>query len=251
MVDINNNAEVQAMSESCQILCDTLDHIEKFVIPGESVLNLDSIAEDYILSKGGIPAFKGYNNFPSTLCISIDDEVVHGIPQNIFLEEGQIVSIDCGVLKNDYYSDSARTFPVGKISTEKQKLLEVTKKALEIGIEKAVPGNKVFDISDSIQKFVESNGFSVVRELVGHGIGKQLHLEPQIPNFSVPRTFSLDTVLVEGMCLAIEPMVNLGKKDIYTMEDGWTVKTKDGSPSAHFEHSVLITNFQPRILTKN
>jgi methionyl aminopeptidase len=251
MVDINNNAEVQAMSESCQILCDTLDHIEKFVIPGESVLNLDSIAEDYILSKGGIPAFKGYNNFPSTLCISIDDEVVHGIPQNIFLEEGQIVSIDCGVLKNDYYSDSARTFPVGKISNEKQKLLEVTKKALEIGIEKAVPGNKVFDISDSIQKFVESNGFSVVRELVGHGIGKQLHLEPQIPNFSVPRTFSLDTVLVEGMCLAIEPMVNLGKKDIYTMEDGWTVKTKDGSPSAHFEHSVLITNFQPRILTKN
>jgi methionyl aminopeptidase len=251
MVDINNNAEVQAMSESCQILCDTLNHIEKFVIPGESVLNLDSIAEDYILSKGGIPAFKGYNNFPSTLCISIDDEVVHGIPQNIFLEEGQIVSIDCGVLKNDYYSDSARTFPVGKISNEKQKLLEVTKKALEIGIEKAVPGNKVFDISDSIQKFVESNGFSVVRELVGHGIGKQLHLEPQIPNFSVPRTFSLDTVLVEGMCLAIEPMVNLGKKDIYTMEDGWTVKTKDGSPSAHFEHSVLITNFQPRILTKN
>lgn len=251
MVDINNNAEVQAMSESCQILCDTLDHIEKFVIPGESVLNLDSIAEDYILSKGGIPAFKGYNNFPSTLCISIDDEVVHGIPQNIFLEEGQIVSIDCGVLKNDYYSDSARTFPVGKISNEKQKLLEVTMKALEIGIEKAIPGNKVFDISDSIQKFVESNGFSVVRELVGHGIGKQLHLEPQIPNFSVPRTFSLDTVLVEGMCLAIEPMVNLGKKDIYTMEDGWTVKTKDGSPSAHFEHSVLITNFQPRILTKN
>jgi len=251
MVDINNNAEVQAMSESCQILCDTLNHIEKFVIPGESVLNLDSIAEDYILSKGGIPAFKGYNNFPSTLCISIDDEVVHGIPQNIFLEEGQIVSIDCGVLKNDYYSDSARTFPVGKISNEKQKLLEVTKKALEIGIEKAIPGNKVFDISDSIQKFVESNGFSVVRELVGHGIGKQLHLEPQIPNFSVPRTFSLDTVLVEGMCLAIEPMVNLGKKDIYTMEDGWTVKTKDGSPSAHFEHSVLITNFQPRILTKN
>jgi len=251
MVDINNNAEVQAMSESCQILCDTLNHIEKFVIPGESVLNLDSIAEDYILSKGGIPAFKGYNNFPSTLFISIDDEVVHGIPQNIFLEEGQIVSIDCGVLKNDYYSDSARTFPVGKISNEKQKLLEVTKKALEIGIEKAIPGNKVYDISDSIQKFVESNGFSVVRELVGHGIGKQLHLEPQIPNFSVPRTLSLDTVLVEGMCLAIEPMVNLGKKDIYTMEDGWTVKTKDGSPSAHFEHSVLITNFQPRILTKN
>ena len=251
MVDINNNSEVQAMTESCQILCDTLNHIEKYVIPGESVLKLDSIAEDYILSKGGIPAFKGYNGYPSTLCISIDDEVVHGIPQNIFLEEGQIVSIDCGVLKNNYYSDSARTFPVGKISEEKQKLIEVTQRALEIGIEKAIPGNKVFDISDSIQKFVESNGFSVVRELVGHGIGKQLHLEPQIPNFSVPKTFSLDTLLVEGMCLAIEPMVNLGKKDIYTLEDGWTIKTKDGSPSAHFEHSVLITKFQPRILTKN
>lgn len=251
MVDINNNSEVQAMTESCQILCDTLNHIEKYVIPGESVLKLDSIAEDYILSKGGIPAFKGYNGYPSTLCISIDDEVVHGIPQNIFLEEGQIVSIDCGVLKNNYYSDSARTFPVGKISDEKQKLIEVTQRALEIGIEKAIPGNKVFDISDSIQKFVESNGFSVVRELVGHGIGKQLHLEPQIPNFSVPKTFGLDTLLVEGMCLAIEPMVNLGKKDIYTLEDGWTIKTKDGSPSAHFEHSVLITKFQPRILTKN
>ncbi len=251
MLDINNNSEVQAMTESCQILCDTLNHIEKYVIPGESVLKLDSIAEDYILSKGGIPAFKGYNGYPSTLCISIDDEVVHGIPQNIFLEEGQIVSIDCGVLKNNYYSDSARTFPVGKISDEKQKLIEGTQRALEIGIEKAIPGNKVFDISDSIQKFVESNGFSVVRELVGHGIGKQLHLEPQIPNFSVPKTFSLDTLLVEGMCLAIEPMVNLGKKDIYTLEDGWTIKTKDGSPSAHFEHSVLITKFQPRILTKN
>ena len=249
MVDINNHMEVKALSESCQILSDTLNKVEKNIFPGQSVIELDKIAEDYIISCNAKPAFKGYQGFPATLTVSIDDEIVHGIPKNIILKEGQIISIDCGVIKNDFYSDSARTIAVGKISDEKQKLLDVTKKALDIGIQNALVGNKIFDISNSIQKYVESEGFSIVRELVGHGIGRHLHIKPQVPNFSIPATPDLDVVLKEGMCLAIEPMVNVGARHIKTDSDGWTIRTKDGSSSAHFEHSILITKFQPRILT--
>ena len=249
MVDINNHLEVEALSESCQILSDTLNKVEKNIFPGQSVIELDKIAEDYIISCNAKPAFKGYEGFPATLTVSIDDEIVHGIPKNIILKEGQIISIDCGVIKNDFYSDSARTIAVGKISDEKQKLLDVTKKALDIGIQNALVGNKIFDISNSIQEYVESEGFSIVRELVGHGIGRQLHIKPQVPNFSIPATPDLDVVLKEGMCLAIEPMVNVGSRHIKTDSDGWTIRTKDGSSSAHFEHSILITKFQPRILT--
>ena len=249
MVDINNNIEVSAISESCQILSDTLDLVEKHIHPGQSVMELDKIAEEYILSCNAKPAFKGYDGFPATLTVSIDDEIVHGIPKDVFLNEGQIVSIDCGVIKNNFYSDSARTLPVGSISVDKQKLLDVTKKALEIGIENAVIGNKIFDISNSIQEYVESEGFSIVRELVGHGIGRELHIKPQVPNFSDPFTADLNVELKEGMCLAIEPMVNMGTRHIKTDSDGWTIRTKDGSASAHFEHSILITKFQPRILT--
>ena len=249
MVDINNHLEVKALSESCQILSDTLNKVEKNIFPGQSVIELDKIAEEYIISCDAKPAFKGYEGFPATLTVSIDDEIVHGIPKNKTLKEGQIISIDCGVIKNDFYSDSARTIPVGKISDEKQKLLDVTKKALDIGIQNALVGNKIFDISNSIQKYVESEGFSIVRELVGHGIGRQLHIKPQVPNFSIPATPDLDVILKEGMCLAIEPMVNVGARHIKTDSDGWTIRTKDGSSSAHFEHSILITKFQPRILT--
>ena len=249
MVDINNHLEVEALSESCQILSDTLNKVEKNIFPGQSVIELDKIAEDYIISCNAKPAFKGYEGFPATLTVSIDDEIVHGIPKNIILKEGQIISIDCGVIKNDFYSDSARTIAVGKISDEKQKLLDVTKKALDIGIQNALVGNKIFDISNSIQEYVESEGFSIVRELVGHGIGRQLHIKPQVPNFSIPATPDLDVLLKEGMCLAIEPMVNVGSRHIKTDSDGWTIRTKDGSSSAHFEHSILITKFQPRILT--
>ena len=249
MVDINNHLEVEALSESCQILSDTLNKVEKNIFPGQSVIELDKIAEDYIISCNAKPAFKGYDGFPATLTVSVDDEIVHGIPKNMILKEGQIVSIDCGVIKNDFYSDSARTIAVGKISDEKQKLLDVTKKALDIGIQNALVGNKIFDISNSIQEYVESEGFSIVRELVGHGIGRQLHIKPQVPNFSIPATPDLDVVLKEGMCLAIEPMVNVGARHIKTDSDGWTIRTKDGSSSAHFEHSILITKFQPRILT--
>ena len=249
MVDINNHLEVKALSESCQILSDTLNKVEKNIFPGQSVLELDNIAENYIVSCNAKPAFKGYDGFPATLTVSIDDEIVHGIPKNVILKEGQIVSIDCGVIKNDFYSDSARTIAVGKISDEKQRLLDVTKKALDIGIQNALVGNKIFDISNSIQEYVESEGFSIVRELVGHGIGRHLHIKPQVPNFSIPATPDLDVVLKEGMCLAIEPMVNVGARHIKTDSDGWTIRTKDGSSSAHFEHSILITKFQPRILT--
>ena len=240
---------MKALSESCQILSDTLNKVEKNIFPGQSVIELDKIAEDYIISCNAKPAFKGYQGFPATLTVSIDDEIVHGIPKNIILKEGQIISIDCWVIKNDFYSDSARTIAVGKISDEKQKLLDVTKKALDIGIQNALVGNKIFDISNSIQEYVESEGFSIVRELVGHGIGRHLHIKPQVPNFSIPATPDLDVVLKEGMCLAIEPMVNVGARHIKTDSDGWTIRTKDGSSSAHFEHSILITKFQPRILT--
>jgi len=249
MVDINNTSQVSYMTESCQILSDTLNMIETHVKPGQSVIELDRLAEEYILSRDAQPAFKGYNNFPSTITVSIDDEVVHGIPKDVVLKEGQIVGIDCGVLKNGYYSDSARTLAVGKISKEKQLLLDITKEALEIGISKAVAGNRVFDISDAIQKHVESKGYSIVRELVGHGIGTKLHLEPQVPNFSNPISADHNVELKEGMCLAIEPMVNLGSRHIKTDRDGWTIRTQDGQPSAHFEHSILITKLQPRILT--
>ena len=249
MVNINNNTEVSAISESCQILSDTLDLVEKHISPGQSVMELDNIAENYIISCNARPAFKGYNGFPATLTVSVDDEIVHGIPKDMFLEEGQIISIDCGVIKNDFYSDSARTLPVGRISRDKQKLLDVTKKALDIGIENAVLGNRIFDISNSIQEYVESEGFSIVRELVGHGIGRQLHIKPQVPNFSNPATSDLNIELKEGMCLAIEPMVNMGTRYIKTDSDGWTIRTEDGNASAHFEHSILITKFQPRILT--
>ena len=249
MVDINNHIEVAAISDSCQILSDTLNLVEKHICPGQSVIELDKIAENYILSCNARPAFKGYDGFPATLTVSIDDEIVHGIPKDVFLSEGQIVSIDCGVIKNDFYSDSARTLPVGSISKDKQRLLDVTRKALDIGIDNAVVGNKVFDISNSIQEYVESEGFSIVRELVGHGIGRQLHIAPQIPNFSNPATMDLNVELKEGMCLAIEPMVNMGSRHIKTDSDGWTIRTEDGNASAHFEHSILITKFQPRILT--
>ena len=249
MVDINNHIEVAAISDSCQILSDTLNLVEKHIRPGQSVIELDKIAENYILSCNAKPAFKGYDGFPASLTVSIDDEIVHGIPKDVFLSEGQIVSIDCGVIKNDFYSDSARTLPVGSISKDKQRLLDVTRKALDIGIENAVVGNKVFNISNSIQEYVESEGFSIVRELVGHGIGRQLHITPQIPNFSNPVTMDLNVELKEGMCLAIEPMVNMGSRHIKTDSDGWTIRTEDGNASAHFEHSILITKFQPRILT--
>ena len=235
------------MSNSCQIVADTLFMLEEHVKPGVKIIDLDSLAEKYIISRGAIPAFKGYMGFPATLCVSVDDEVVHGIPNNRVLNEGQIVGIDCGALKNGYYGDHAKTFIVGDVNSETQKLVNITKESLLLGISEAKVGNYISDIGYAIQSYAEKNGFSVVRELVGHGIGTSLHEEPQVPNYGIPKQ---GHKIKEGMCIAIEPMINLGKKEIKTDEDGWTIRTLDGKASAHFEHTIAITNNGPVILSK-
>ncbi len=246
MVRIRSKNEIDLITKSCQIVADTLDMLSAEIIPGVPVRELDKMAEKYIISCQARPAFKGYLGFPATLCISVNDEVVHGIPGNQILEEGQIVGIDCGVEKNGYYGDSARSFPVGNISAEKKKLMEITRESLFMGINAAKPGNYVSDIGFAIQTHVEKYGYSVVRELVGHGIGTNLHEDPQIPNYGQPKQ---GYILKPGMCIAIEPMINMGRKEIKTDSDGWTVRTVDGSSSAHFEHTIAITENDNQILS--
>jgi methionyl aminopeptidase len=248
MIRVRTRREIKLIAKSAQIVADTLDMLSTKVISGVSLLELDALAEEFIRSRGARPAFKGYMGFPATLCISVNDEVVHGIPSNSKLLEGQIVGIDCGAEKNGYYGDSARTFAIGNISDENRDLMLTTEKALTLGIEQAKPGNYVSDIGHAIQSFVEPKGFSIVRELVGHGIGTQLHEEPQVPNYGVP---GMGDELKEGMCLAIEPMINCGRKEVYTAEDGWTIKTKDGYNSAHFEHTIAIRENGAQILSRS
>ena len=238
--------EIEMISKSCQIVADTIDMITEFVVPGCIVSDLDKKAENYIKSRGARPAFKGYMGFPSTLCVSIEDAVVHGIPGEIELEEGQIVGIDCGAELNGFYGDHAKTFAVGNISEDKKNLMTVTEESLYKGIEKATPGNTVGDIGYAVQTHAESNGYSVVRELVGHGIGESLHEEPQVPNYGSPNQ---GYKLHAGMCIAIEPMINLGGREIYTDKDGWTILTADGKASAHFEHTIAILEDGPQILS--
>jgi len=247
MVYKRSENEIKLMSRSCQIVADTIDMLSEFVVPGALISDLDKKAENFITSLGARPAFKGYMGFPSTLCISIEDAVVHGIPGEIELKEGQIVGIDCGAELNGYYGDHAKTFSVGKISSEKKELMKITEESLYKGIEKAVPGNSVGDIGHAVQTHAESNGFSVVRELVGHGIGENLHEEPQVPNYGTPNQ---GYKLHAGMCIAIEPMINLGGREIYTAKDGWTILTADGKASAHFEHTIAILDDGPKILSK-
>tara|TARA_Y100000748_G_scaffold294143_1_gene284454 strand:- start:1515 stop:2270 length:756 start_codon:yes stop_codon:yes gene_type:complete len=247
MVYTRSEREIDMISQSCQIVADTLEMLSECVVPGASLIDLDKKAEEYIISCGARPAFKGYMGFPSTLCISIDDAVVHGIPDSRTLKEGQIVGIDCGAELNGYYGDHAITFPVGHISKEKKELMKITKESLHKGIEQAIHGNHVGDIGYAVQTHAEANGYSVVRELVGHGIGEKLHEEPQVPNYGKPKQgYKLHT----GMCIAIEPMINIGSKDIYTSKDGWTIHTMDGQVSAHFEHTIAIKEDGPHILSK-
>ncbi|RMF07877.1 MAG: type I methionyl aminopeptidase [Candidatus Neomarinimicrobiota bacterium] len=246
MVRIRSPREIALIEAANQIVARTLDMLEEHIQPGVSLLELDRLAEDFIRSQGARPAFKGYMGFPASLCISVDDEVVHGIPSKRTLEAGQIVGVDCGAEKDGYFGDSARTFPVGEVSPEKQQLMAVTRASLYKGIEQAVPGNFVSDIGHAVQSHVESYGYSVVRELVGHGIGTELHEDPQVPNYGAPKQ---GLRLKEGMCLAIEPMINAGRKEVYTASDGWTVRTRDGYPSAHFEHTIAIEKTGPRILS--
>ena len=246
MVRLRTEREINLIAESAQIVGDTLDMLSGKVKPGITLMELDTLAEKFIRSQDAVPAFKGYMGFPATLCISVDDEVVHGIPSDKVLNDGQIVGIDCGAVKNGYYGDSARTFAVGNISDEDKNLIDTTQKALYHGIEKAVPGNYVSDIGHAIQAYVEPKGYSIVRELVGHGIGTNLHEDPQVPNYGDP---GMGVELKEGMCLAIEPMINIGGKEVYTLDDGWTVKTKDGYNSAHFEHTIAILKNGPKVLS--
>ena len=251
MIYIKTEKEIDLIRESCKIVAETLQLLKSYVKPGISTLELDKIAEDYILSNNAKAAFKGYSQagsfkFPGSICASVDNAVVHGIPGQRVLNNGEIISLDVGVFKNGYYGDAAITVPVGSLSEEKKKLLDVTEKSLYMGIDEAKENNRVHDISGTIQEYVEENGFSVVRELCGHGVGKFLHEEPSVPNFGKKGT---GIKLRNGMTIAIEPMVNLGKDKVLTGDDGWTVLTADGSPSAHFEHTVLISNGKPEILT--
>jgi methionyl aminopeptidase len=251
MISVKTPREIDLMREAGKVAAGILNTVEKYIKPGITTEELDRIAEDYVLSQNAKPAFKGYgfdkkHLFPATICLSIDDQVVHGIPGSRRLEEGQVLSVDVGAVKNGYYGDAAKTFAVGKISDEKNKLMEVTEKALRLGIENAVAGNHVEDISQAIQDYVEQNGFSVVRDLVGHGIGTKLHEDPPVPNYGKRGRGPL---LRNGMTLAIEPMVNAGSYEVHTAKDGWTVYTSDGKPSAHFEHTIVLNNEKPEILT--
>ncbi len=246
MIIIKSKREIEQLKKSSAIVAEVFEKIKKAIEPGVQTKELDRIAEDIIRSKGAIPAFKGYRGFPATVCISINEEVVHGIPGQRRLKEGDIVSIDVGVNLNGYFGDGAITLPVGEVDEIGKKLIEVTEKALYIGIEKARPGNRLFDISNAIQTWVESNGFSVVRDFVGHGIGKDLHEEPQIPNFGPPNQ---GPRLEEGMVFALEPMVNEGTHMVKILSDGWTVVTADGKRSAHFEHTIAITDDGAEILS--
>jgi methionyl aminopeptidase len=250
-VYIKSSAEIELMRESNRIVAEVLKMMNAMIKPGVTTKELDQFAEEFIRSRQAEPAFKGYgtdkkNLFPASLCISIDDEVVHGIPGSRKLNEGEIVSIDVGVKKNKFYGDGAWTFAVGRISSEKQRLLQVTEESLYEGLKQAVSGKRVHDISAAVQQRVESDGFSVVRDLVGHGVGKYLHEEPAVPNYGEKGTGIL---LETGMTLAIEPMVNAGSYRVRVDADGWTVRTADGKDSAHFEHTVLVKDGKPEILT--
>jgi len=252
MVQIKSKREIDLIRESSRIVAEVLRLVGVEVKPGVTTLELDRLAEEYIRSFMASPAFKGYgsnqhNLFPATLCTSVDSEVVHGIPGKRVLKDGEILSVDVGVKKDGYYGDGAWSFPVGEISEEKERLLRVTEEALYRGIEQAVEGNRVHDISYAVQEHVEANGFSIVRDLVGHGVGKQLHEEPSVPNFGEPGT---GVRLKSGMTLAIEPMVNYGTWKVNVLADGWTIVTQDGMPSAHFEHTIAIVNGKPEILTQ-
>jgi len=246
MIIIKSPREIEQLKRSNAIVAEVFEKLKGMIAPGITTKELDQVAEEYILSKGGRPAFKGYRGFPATLCISINEEVVHGIPGQRRLKEGDIVSIDGGVNFGGYFGDSAITLPVGEVDPESKRLLEVTEKALTLGIEKAKIGNRLFDISYAIQRWVESRGFSVVRDFVGHGIGKDLHEEPQIPNFGSPHQ---GPRLEKGMVFALEPMVNEGTYEVRVLSDGWTVVTADGKRSAHFEHTISITDDGAEILS--
>jgi methionyl aminopeptidase len=246
MIDYKTEEEVEIQRESSLLVGKTLAEVAKLIQPGVTTLELDKVAEEFIRDHHAIPGFKGYNGFPNSLCTSVNEQVVHGIPNNKPLKNGDIVSVDCGVLKNGFYGDSAYTFAVGEVSAEIQQLLDVTKQSLLLGMEQAIVGNRIGDIGYTIQKYCESYGYGVVRELVGHGLGRSLHESPEVPNYGRKRS---GLKLKEGLVLAIEPMINLGVKEVKQLSDGWTIVTADGKPSAHFEHDVAIRKGKVLVLS--
>jgi methionyl aminopeptidase len=238
--------EIELLRESSLLVGKTLAEVAKAIRPGVTTLDLDRIAEACIRDHGATPGFLGYGGFPNSLCTSVNDQVVHGIPNNTPLQEGDIVSVDCGVLKNGFYGDSAYTFPVGVVSEEIEKLLRVTKECLELGIEAAIAGNRMGDLGFAIQNHAETNGYGVVRELVGHGLGRELHEAPEVPNYGRRGN---GVRLQPGLVLAIEPMINMGTKSVRQKSDGWTIVTGDGKPSAHFEHDVVVREGKAEVLS--
>ena len=246
MIYYKTKEEIELIRLSSLLVAKTHAEMAKLIQPGITSKQLDVRAEEFIRDNGGVPAFKGFRGFPATLCVSPEDEVVHGIPNDKPVLEGTILSIDCGVLMNGFYGDSAYTFAVGEISNEKRKLLRITKESLLKGIENAVEGKRLGDISFAVQLCAERNGYGVVRELVGHGVGKKLHEEPEVANYGKQGS---GIVLKEGLVIAVEPMINMGRKDVKHLNDGWTIKTKDGLPSAHFEHTVAVGKEKVDILS--
>ena len=246
MILLKTKEEIETMRKAGRIVGETLEMVAREIRPGLTTLQLDMLIEDFIRSAGAIPAFKNYHGYPGSACISIDDEVVHGLPGERVILEREIVSVDVGAIVDGFYGDAARTFPIGQVSPAKLKLLETTEKSLLAGIDKARNGNKLGQVSAAVQEVAEGQGFGVVRQLVGHGIGRNMHEEPQVPNYGSPGD---GPVLKTGMVIAIEPMINLGTYKVKTLPDGWTVVTMDGQPSAHFEHTVAITDNGPDILT--
>lgn len=246
MLHLKTAEQIELIRESNILVSKTLAEMARIIEPGVTTKKLDSVAEEFIRDHNAVPGFKGYNGFPATLCTSVNDEVVHGIPSDYELKEGDIISIDCGVVLNEFYGDSAFTFPVGEVSPEKQRLMEYTRQSLLEGVKKAVSGNRVGDISQAVQDKAESGGYSVVRELVGHGLGKGLHEAPEVPNYGKR---GRGTKLKEGLVICIEPMINMGVRNIRQMSDGWTIKTADGKPSAHFEYAVAVGKKEADVLT--
>lgn len=243
---LKSKEEIEQIRRSGQVLGKAHAEVAKLIGPGITTAALDKIAEEYIKDFGGTPSFKGYNGFPASLCISVNDKVVHGIPNAYVLKEGDIVSIDCGVFLNGFHSDSAYTYAVGTVAAKTQKLLEVTKEALQLAIRSIVPGSRLGDVGYAVQAHAERHGFSIVRELVGHGLGRSLHESPEVPNYGKR---GQGAKLEEGLVIAIEPMVNEGSRNIVQERDGWTIRTADRKPSAHFEHTVAIVEGKADVLT--
>ena len=246
MIKIKTREEIELIRESALIVSKTLGEIAKAIKPGVTTLQLDKIAEEFIRDHGAIPGFLGLYDFPNTLCMSPNEQVVHGIPNKEPLQEGDIISVDCGALKNGFYGDHAYTFAIGEINEETKKLLQVTKESLYVGIREFRVGNRVGDVGFAIQNYTEKHGYGVVRELVGHGLGKEMHEDPEMPNYG---RRGRGKKFIEGMVVAIEPMINLGTHRIKQFSDGWTIKTADNKPSAHFEHDVAIIEGKPELLS--